>query len=147
MSLVLFVVIPRFGLPGDLNRIATLGELLESADRPKGAVLIVTNSVGVEGISARAVQDAAGSTRPVENFSANGLDLVGARMLIGKMLTADPHTVIWILRPEVMGEIRDLNQEVADIMRLRDFQASGSAPPPGAASFPPNPTTSTRPSR
>lgn len=124
VSLVLGVVIPRFGLPGDLNRVATLGRLLESPDRPEGAVLIVTNSVGVEGVSATAVQAAMGDARLVENFSANGLDLIGARLLIGKMIAAEPHAIVWILRPEVMGEVRGLNQELADIMRLGDFQAA-----------------------
>lgn len=121
VGLVLGVVIPRFGLPGDLNRVATLGRLLDSPERPSDAVLIVSNSVGVEGVSAKAVQAASGDAHSVENFSANGLDLIGSRLLIGKMLAADPHSVVWILRPEMMGEIRDLNHEVADIMRLGDF--------------------------
>jgi hypothetical protein len=132
IGFVLGIVIPRFGLPGDLNRVATLGRLLESPDRPVDAVLIVTNSVGVEGVSAKIVQSAAGDACTVENFSANGLDLIGARLLIGKMLASEPDTIVWILRPEVIGAVRGLNQELADVMRLGGFQAAASwldAPP------------------
>lgn len=115
--LLQYIVIPKLGFPGDLERIAKLGERLKSSDREDTKVEIVSNSVGVEGIIASVVQEQLGDGFQVRNQSANGLDILSGRLYISRVLASDPDVLVWIVRPEMMGKPRQINPEVASVMR------------------------------
>tara|TARA_R110002072_G_scaffold42064_4_gene117559 strand:- start:125047 stop:126078 length:1032 start_codon:yes stop_codon:yes gene_type:complete len=121
IGLLVYFVIPSFGFPGDLSRIIKLDDRLALADESTQRMLIVTNSVGVEGIDGSVVQAQLADGYSIENHSSNGLDLISARIYIGRMIESDPEYIIWVLRPELMGRISPINTEVASAMRRAGF--------------------------
>lgn len=115
------LVIPKLGFPGDLARIMKLGDRLERSPSDARLIEIVGNSVGVEGIAASMVQSELPEGFVVENQASNGLDLLSARVYIGRLLESEPDVLVWLLRPELMGEIKGINDEVASAMRFMHY--------------------------
>mgnify|MGYP003629693815 CR=1 FL=1 len=115
------LIIPRAGFPGDLGRIIKLEDRLDSSPIDSKRVVIVANSVGVEGLEANAVQQQLPTGFAVENQSSNGLDLLSGRIYIERVLQSDPNMLIWVLRPELSGRISPVNPEVASAMRFAHF--------------------------
>ncbi|MFK7882766.1 MAG: hypothetical protein AB8F26_01110 [Phycisphaerales bacterium] len=130
------VFIPTVGFPGDLERLVLLDKRVRQAPDGARRIAIVSNSVGVEGVEGSTVGSMMDDGFVVENQAANGLDLLSARIYIGHLLGSQPDTVVWILRPELMGQLKELNPEVASAMRLAGFAESAdwinaTPPPPG----------------
>ncbi|MEX0875833.1 MAG: SGNH/GDSL hydrolase family protein [Phycisphaerales bacterium] len=115
-----YAMIPGLGFPGGLQRIMLVDERL-SQNASDARIVIVSNSVGVEVVEGKVVERQLGSGFSVENQSANGLDLLSARIYIGRVLESEPHMLVWIIRPEMMGRIDKINPEVASAMRYSDF--------------------------
>ncbi|MBL4809670.1 MAG: hypothetical protein JKY43_06390 [Phycisphaerales bacterium] len=118
-------IVPRIGFPGDLNRILKLDQRIAIAQANASdakRIAIVSNSVGVEGIEADYIQKQLPPGYATENQSSNGLDLLSGRLYIGRLLQSNPNTLVWILRPEVMGKISPINPELASAMRFGNFQ-------------------------
>ena len=122
--ILMLVMVPRLGFPGDLERIIKLEDRLALADENANKILIVSNSVGVEGINGSIVNKQLGTQYSVENHSSNGLDLISARIYIGRMLESDPKYIVWVLRPELIGRISPINAELASAMRYAGFHSS-----------------------
>jgi|GEM_PF-6471001 len=114
-------IIPRIGFPGDLSRIVKLEERLDSSPVDSNRVVLVSNSVGVEGLEATSVQQELDSGFAVENQAVNSLDLLSGRLYIGRVLESNPQILVWILRPETIGRIVPINPEVASAMRFANF--------------------------
>jgi len=125
--LLSYFVIPRAGFPGDLNRILKLDERLATAQAnnpDSDRIVIVSNSVGVEGIEAKHIQSQLPPGYAVENQSSNGIDLLSGRLYIGRILRSNPESLVWILRPEVMGKLKPINPELASAMRFGNFHTN-----------------------
>jgi hypothetical protein len=122
-SLLLFrVLIPALGLPGDLDRVASIPTMARETSGQARRVQIVSNSVGMEGIDASVVSDALGGDFTVQNFSANGIALVGARVVMGELLATKPEAIVWILLPGMIGDFEDVHPDLGATMRLANLQ-------------------------
>lgn len=114
--------IPQVGFPGDLDRVASLPSLISETRATPNRVQFISNSVGMEGIDAGIVQDRLAGTWNVQNYSSNGVALVGSRVVIGAMLEAKPDVIVWILLPNMIGKFEDIHPELAATMRFVDLQ-------------------------
>ena len=119
--ILVLIIIPMLGFPGDLARIIKLEDRLGLVDENTSRVLIVSNSAGVEGIDGSIVNEKLGAEYSVENHSSNGLGLISARLYIGRIIESDPQYIVWVLRPELIGRISPMNTEVASAMRYTQF--------------------------
>lgn len=116
------VFIPSVGFPGDLERITKLDDRLVFAAEDKKRVEIISNSVGVEGIIASVVGQELGDACLVRNQAANGIDVLSGRLYISRVLASDPDVLIWIIRPEMLGELRPVNAQLASVMRWAGYE-------------------------
>ena len=112
-ALAAFAVLPAIielvGL-GELERVRLLGErvdqLIDSQD-DAGAILLVGNSVAIEGLDAERVREAAGAEQPVRNYAINGSRLPETAAMLPRLLQTRPSAVVFVLMPTHLVETRE----------------------------------------
>jgi hypothetical protein len=122
VAVVFGVLLPIVGL-GQVERIRALGQHLdEGFPHPPVAVLLGNSSV-VEGLDALIAAEVADGWH-VENLAINGCDLTETRVLLGKLLAAEPDVVVLSYRSQQLGTLRDIPIDKAYAYTLAGFPAA-----------------------
>jgi len=120
LALLEFVVAPRLGFGQELSRVQAIAQRTAQPFEPR-TLVVVSNSVGVEGIDAEAMQRAADSGWNVVNLSMNGTEVLSIQVLLSRVLAAEPDAVLWVIRPEAVGEPRSINPQMAKAFRYAGY--------------------------
>lgn len=110
LALTMFVLMPVLGV-GNVERVVALGHHIESGDAPM--VVMLGNSVTVEGLDAGVVAAEIGRGATAENWGINGSALQEVRLLLPKVLAAHPRYVVLTLMSSDIANPQDIDSEKA----------------------------------
>lgn len=128
LSLVVLrlVVVPKVGFPGDLRRVAAIARHTDRPFTDRPTLVLVSNSAGVEGLDASAMLEAAVSAGlsgwRIENLCVNGSEVYTVQVLTGKVMSARPRAVLWLVRPELIGTPLPLNPQLARCLAYTGYR-------------------------
>jgi len=120
LALLEFAVAPRLGFGRELSRVQAIAQLTAEPFAPR-TLVVVSNSVGVEGIDADAMGRASAAGWEVVNLSMNGTEVLSIQVLLSRVLAAEPDAVLWVVRPEAVGEPRTINPQMAKAFRYSGY--------------------------
>lgn len=110
------VVLPSIGLGGDVQRIVELASHL-SEGYPGPTAVFLGNSLTVEGVDAgivaAAAEEAGRGPWAAENLGINGCDITETRVLVDRVLAAQPRAVVLTLRAVDLGSAPDVPPDKA----------------------------------
>ncbi|MEM7230454.1 MAG: hypothetical protein AAF432_16770 [Planctomycetota bacterium] len=115
-------VLPTIGY-GYAERLIAIGERLDTSMADQPTAIFLGSSVVVEGIDASIVEDAAPGWRAL-NFAINGCEINEQRVMLDKVVAAQPRAVVLNLRPITMAMPGDIPAEKAYGYALGGFPLS-----------------------
>lgn len=105
LGLSVAVVMPALGV-GNVGRVVALGQRIDDGVSPD--IVMVGNSVTVEGLDAGLVAESAGEGLTAENWGLNGCAMEEVRLILPKVLRAGPGYVVLTLLPNDLGTPADI---------------------------------------
>lgn len=101
------VVLPRMGLGPDLQRVVAIADHASEGLGERPVAVFLGDSLTIEGIDAGVVEGASTGWH-AQNIGLNGINPTGLSVLLPAILDAKPDAVVFMFRPEDLGDPGDI---------------------------------------
>ncbi|MEZ6211367.1 MAG: hypothetical protein R3B46_09015 [Phycisphaerales bacterium] len=101
------VVLPRMGLGPDLQRVVAIADHASEGLGERPVAVFLGDSLTIEGIDAGIVEGASAGWH-AQNIGLNGINPTGLSVLLPAILDAKPDAVVFMFRPEDLGDPGDI---------------------------------------